>query len=60
MGQMSHAQYQYWQIARLGTVPNGKIPEVESKKDSTGNGCQYWKWECQFQYRQIAHLGTYM
>ena len=42
---MSHAQYQYWQIARLGTVPNGKFPEVESKKG------QYWKWvpECQFQ-----------
>jgi hypothetical protein len=29
------------------------------KKDSTGNGCQYWKWECQFQYWQIARLGTY-
>jgi hypothetical protein len=28
----------YWQIARLGTVPNGKFPEVESKKG------QYWKW----------------
>ncbi len=38
MGQMSHAQYQYWQIARLGTVPNGKFPEVEPKKG------QYWKW----------------
>jgi hypothetical protein len=35
---MSHAQYQYWQIARLGTVPNGKFPEVESKKG------HYWKW----------------
>ena len=30
------------------------------KKDSTGNGCQYWKWECQFQYWQIARLGTYI
>ena len=28
----------YWQIARLGTVPNGKFPEVEFKKG------QYWKW----------------
>ena len=31
-----------------------------SKKDSTGNGCQYWKWESQFQYWQIARLGTYI
>jgi hypothetical protein len=38
MGRMSHAQFQYWQIARLGTVPNGKFPEVEFKKG------QYWKW----------------
>ncbi len=38
MGQMSHAQYQYWQIVRLGTVPNGKFPEVESKKKGQ------WKW----------------
>ncbi len=35
---MSHAQFQYWQISRLGTVPNGKFPEVELKKG------QYWKW----------------
>jgi hypothetical protein len=38
MGRMSHAQFQCWQIARLGTVPNGKFPEVEFKKG------QYWKW----------------
>ena len=38
MGRMSHAQFQYWQIVRLGTVPNGKFPEVEFKKG------QYWKW----------------
>ena len=50
----------YWQIARLGTVPNGKFPEVEFKKGQYGNGCQYWKWECQFQYWQIARLDTYI
>ena len=63
MGRMSHAQFQYWQIVRLGTVPNGKFPEVEFKKG------QYWKWvpvlemgmpvpvlaNCAF-----GHLHTYM
>ncbi len=35
---MSHTQYLLWQIAGLGTVPNGKFPELESKKG------QNWKW----------------
>jgi hypothetical protein len=47
-------------IARLGTVQMENFRKWNSKKDSTGNGCQYWKWECQFQYWQIARLGTYI
>ena len=65
------AQYRKWDewvtlSSSTGKLRDWVLYQMEifrkwnSKKDSTGNGGQYWKWECQFQYWQIARLGTYI
>ncbi len=48
---MSHTQNQYNdRLPVWGPYQMENFWKWNPKKDITGNGCHYWKWECCFQY----------